>query len=152
MNKFLNIQNNFTNYFLICFGLLLSLKTSYSQCNSPCFCVQVDEFGEVFIVWDTLNITNVNLFEHQFYADTGGGFVLIGSEANPSINFFNFQNYFAGNNASSYFIKSLYGPSGSNFNFSDTISTIFFDLVNLFDGRVALSWNHPVANKYTSFK
>ena len=144
MNKFLNIHNNFTYYFLICFGLLFSLKTSYSQCNSPCFRVQVDEIGEVSVVWDTLNITNANLFEHQFYADTGGGFVLIGSESNPLINTFTFQNYFAGNNSSSYFIKSLYGSSGANFYFSDTISSIFFDLVNLFDGRVSLSWNHPI--------
>ena len=143
MNKFLNISNNFTIFFLI--YLFFYNNSFYSQCNSPCFCLQVDEIGEVYILWDTLNITNVNLFEHQFYADTGGGFVLIGSESNPSVNSFNFQNYFAGNNASSYFIKSLYGSSGSNFNFSDTISTIFFDLVNLFDGRVALSWNHPVA-------
>ena len=145
MNKLLNISNNFTIFFLIYFVNFFSFNTSYSQCNSPCFCIQIDEIGEVSIVWDTLNINNVNLFEHQFYADTGGGFVLIGSETNPSINSFNFQNYFAGNNASSYFIKSLYGSSGANFNFSDTISTIFFDLVNLFDGRVALSWNHPVA-------
>ena len=145
MNKFLNISNNFTIFFLIYFVNFFSFNTSYSQCNSPCFCLEIDEIGEVSIIWDTLNITNVNLFEHQFFADTGGGFVLIGSENDPSINYFNFQNYFAGNNASSYFIKSLYGSSGSNFDFSDTISTIFFDLVNLFDGRVALSWNHPVA-------
>jgi gliding motility-associated-like protein len=144
MNKFLNITNNFTIFFLIYFVNFFSFNSSYSQCNSPCFCLQIDEIGEVSIVWDTLNITNVNLFEHQFFADTGGGFVLIGSETDPSINSFNFQNYFAGNNASYYFIKSLYGSSGANFIFSDTISTIFFDLVNLFDGRVALSWNHPV--------
>ena len=144
MNKFLNSSNNFTIFFSLVY-LLFSNNSFYSQCNSPCFCLQVDEIGEVYIVWDTLNITNVNLFEHQFYADTGGGFVLIGSESNPSVNSFNFQNYFAGNNASSYFIKSLYGSSGSNFYFSDTISTIFFDLVNLFDGRVALSWNHPLS-------
>ena len=144
MNKFLNISNNFTIFFLIYFVNFFSFNSSYSQCNSPCFCLQIDEIGEVSIVWDTLNITNVNLFEHQFFADTGGGFVLIGSETDPSINSFNFQNYFAGNNASYYFIKSLYGSSGANFIFSDTISTIFFDLVNLFDGRVALSWNHPV--------
>ena len=144
MNKFLNISNNFTIFFLIYFVNFFSFNTSYSQCNSPCFCLQIDEIGEVSIIWDTLNITNVNLFEHQFFADTGGGFVFIGSETDPSINSFNFQNYFAGNNASSYFIKSLYGSSGANFIFSDTISTIFFDLVNLFDGRVALSWNPPV--------
>ena len=106
MNKFLNISNNFTIFFLIYLVNFFSFNTSYSQCNSPCFCLQVDEIGEVSITWDTLNITNVNLFEHQFFADTGGGFVLIGSETDPSINYFNFQNYFAGNNASSYFIKS----------------------------------------------
>ena len=145
MNKFLNSSNNITIFFSLVYLLFFSNNSFYSQCNSPCFCLQVDEIGEVYIVWDTLNITNINLFEHQFYADTGGGFVLIGSESNPSVNSFNFQNYFAGNNASSYFIKSLYGSSGSNFYFSDTISTIFFDLVNLFDGRVALSWNHPLS-------
>ena len=145
MNKFLNISNNFTIFFLIYFVSFFSFNTSYSQCTSPCFCLEIDEIGEVSIIWDTLNITNVNLFEHQFFADTGGGFVLIGSETDPSINSFNFQNYFAGNSSSSYYIKSLYGSSGANFIFSDTISTIFFDLVNLFDGRVALSWNHPVA-------
>ena len=145
MNKFLNISNNFTIFFLIYLVNFFSSNTSYSQCNSPCFCLQIDEIGEVSIAWDTLNITNLNLYEHQFFADTGGGFVLIGSESNPFVNSFTFQNYFAGNNTSSYFIKSLYGSSGSNFNFSDTISTIFFDLVNLFDGRVALSWNHPVS-------
>jgi gliding motility-associated-like protein len=145
MNKFLNISNNFTIFFLIYFVNFFSFNKSYGQCNSTCFCIQIDEIGEVSIVWDTLNITNVNLFEHKFYADTGGGFFLIGSETDPTINSFNFQNYFAGNNISSYFIKSLYGSSGANFNISDTISTIFFDLVNLFDGRVALSWNHPVS-------
>ena len=72
---------------------------------------------------DTLNITNVNLFEHQFYADTGGGFVLIGSESNPSVNSFNFQNYFAGNNASSYFIKSLDDIFMLNISFSKIISS-----------------------------
>ena len=94
MKKFLNISNNFTIFFLI--YLFFYNNSFYSQCNSPCFCLQVDEIGEVYILWDTLNITNVNLFEHQFYADTGGGFVLIGSESNPSVNSFNFQNYFAG--------------------------------------------------------
>ena len=145
MNKFLNISNNFTIFFLI---YLLTFSTIIHLIHNViplAFVSRWTKLGKFLLLWDTLNITNVNLFEHQFYADTGGGFVLIGSESNPSVNSFNFQNYFAGNNASSYFIKSLYGSSGSNFNFSDTISTIFFDLVNLFDGRVALSWNHPVA-------
>ena len=67
MNKFLNSSNNFTIFFSLVY-LLFSNNSFYSQCNSPCFCLQVDEIGEVHIVWDTLNITNVNLFEHQFYA------------------------------------------------------------------------------------
>ena len=32
---------------------------------------------------------------------------------------------------------------GANSYYSDTIYSIYFDLVNLFDGRVALSWNQP---------
>ena len=94
--------------------------------------------------YEIVSISNSNLFEHQFFADTGNGFVQIGTQSNPSINSFDFQNYFAGNASTSYFIKSLYGTNGSNFYFSDTISSIYFDLVNLFDGRVSLSWNHPV--------
>ena len=128
--------------FLFLFGLS---KVNYSQClNQPCFCIQIDEVGELSITWDTANISSTNLYEHQFYADTtGNGFILIGSESNPNINSFNFPNYFAGNNSSSYYIKSLYGSLGANSYYSDTISSIYFDLVNLFDGRVALSWNHP---------
>ena len=124
--------------FLFLFGLS---KVNYSQClNQPCFCIQIDEVGELSITWDTANISSTNLYEHQFYADTtGNGFVLIGSESNPNINSFNFPNYFAGNNSSSYYIKSLYGSLGANSYYSDTISSIYFDLVNLFDGRVALS-------------
>ena len=146
MKKFLNILIFFKLLFLIFIFNVLFFKFSFSQCNSsPCFCLQINEVGELTIIWDTFNLSNNNLYEHQFYADTGGnGFVLIGSETDPNINFFNFNNYFAGNSSSSYFIKSLYGPFGSSFYFSDTISSIYFDLVNLFDGRVSLSWNHPM--------
>lgn len=136
------IINKLIIVFLFLFGLS---KVNYSQClNQPCFCIQIDEVGELSITWDTANISSTNLYEHQFYADTtGNGFILIGSESNPNINSFNFPNYFAGNNSSSYYIKSLYGSLGANSYYSDTISSIYFDLVNLFDGRVALSWNHP---------
>ena len=131
--------------FLSIFINIIFSRSAFSQCiNSPCFCIAIDEVGELSILWDTLNISNSNLFEHQFFADTGNGFVQIGTQSNPSINSFDFQNYFAGNASTSYFIKSLYGTNGSNFYFSDTISSIYFDLVNLFDGRVSLSWNHPV--------
>ena len=110
-----------------CF-LLLSIfiniifsRSVISQCiNSPCFCIAIDEVGELSISWDTLNISNSNLFEHQFFADTGNGFVQIGTQSNPSINSFDFQNYFAGNASTSYFIKSLYGPMDQTFEFSDT--------------------------------
>lgn len=129
---------------VIFFNIIFSIST-FSQCiNTPCFCIEINEVGQLSISWDTLNIPNTNLFEHQFFADTGNGFVLIGSQTNNSSNNFDFQNYFAGNSASYYYIKSFYGPSGSNFYLSDTISSIYFDLVNLFDGRVSLSWNHPI--------
>ena len=71
-------------------------------------------------------------------------FLTIGSETNPTINSFDFLNYNSANSSSSFFIKSLYGPTGSSSSYSDTINSIYFDLVNLFDGRVSLSWNHPV--------
>ena len=136
------IVNKLIFIFLLLFAFS---EIAFTQClDLPCFCIQIDEVGELSITWDTANISSTNLYEHQFYADTtGNGYVLIGSESNPNINSFNFPNYFAGNNSSSYYIKSLYGPLGSNSYFSDTISSIYFDLVNLFDGRVALSWNHP---------
>ena len=145
MKKFL--FDSYFSYFIISsiFINIIFSKTVSSQCiNTPCFCISIDEVGQLSISWDTLNISNTNLFEHQFFADTGNGFVQIGAESNPLINNFDFQNYFAGNSASSYYIKSLYGLSGSNFFYSDTISSIYFDLVNLFDGRVSLSWNHPI--------
>ena len=144
MNKKLNslIINKLTFNFLF----LLSISNfTLSQClYQPCFCIEINEIGQLSITWDTTNISSTNLFEHQFYADTtGNGFVLIGSESNPNVNSFNFINYFAGNNSSGYYIKSLYGPLGANSYYSDTIYSIYFDLVNLFDGRVALSWNQP---------
>ena len=144
MNKKLNslIINKLTFNFLFLFSIS---NITLSQClYQPCFCIEIDEIGQLSITWDTTNISSTNLFEHQFYADTSGnGFVLIGSESNPNVNSFNFQNYFAGNNSSGYYIKSLYGPLGANSYYSDTIYSIYFDLVNLFDGRVALSWNQP---------
>ena len=144
MNKKLNslIINKLTFNFLFLFSIS---NITLSQClYQPCFCIEIDEIGQLSITWDTTNISSTNLFEHQFYADTtGNGFVLIGSESNPNVNSFNFQNYFAGNNSSGYYIKSLYGPLGANSYYSDTIYSIYFDLVNLFDGRVALSWNQP---------
>ena len=144
MNKKLNslIINKLTFNFLFLFSIS---NITLSQClYQPCFCIEIDEIGQLSITWDTTNISSTNLFEHQFYADTtGNGFVLIGSESNPNVNSFNFQNYFAGNNSSGYYIKSLYGPLGANSYYSDTIYSIYFDLVNLFDGRVAISWNQP---------
>ena len=144
MNKKLNslIINKLTFNFLFLFSIS---NITLSQClYQPCFCIEIDEIGQLSITWDTTNISSTNLFEHQFYADTSGnGFVLIGSESNPNVNSFNFQNYFAGNNSSGYYIKSLYGPLGANSYYSDTIYSIYFDLVNLFDGRVAISWNQP---------
>ena len=144
MNKKLNslIINKLTFNFLFLFSIS---NITLSQClYQPCFCIEIDEIGQLSITWDTTNISSTNLFEHQFYADTtGNGFVLIGSESNPNVNSFNFLNFFAGNNSSGYYIKSLYGPLGANSYYSDTIYSIYFDLVNLFDGRVALSWNQP---------
>ena len=144
MDKKLNslIINKLTFNFLFLFSIS---NITFSQClYQPCFCIEIDEIGQLSITWDTTNISSTNLFEHQFYADTtGNGFVLIGSESNPNVNSFNFQNYFAGNNSSGYYIKSLYGPLGANSYYSDTIYSIYFDLVNLFDGRVAISWNQP---------
>ena len=144
MNKKLNslIINKLTFNFLFLFSIS---NITLSQClYQPCFCIEINEIGQLSITWDTTNISSTNLFEHQFYADTtGNGFVLIGSESNPNVNSFNFINYFAGNNSSGYYIKSLYGPLGANSYYSDTIYSIYFDLVNLFDGRVALSWNQP---------
>ena len=72
MNKFLNISNNFTIFFLI--YLFFYNNSFYSQCNSPCFCLQVDEIGEVYILWDTLNITNINLLKINI---EGGEFPLL---------------------------------------------------------------------------
>ena len=145
MKKFLFGSYFYSILFLSLFINIIFSRSVFSQCiNNPCFCTEIDEVGQLTISWDTLNISNSNLFEHQFFADTGNGFVQIGTQSNPSINSFDFLNYFAGNSSTSYFIKSLYGPNGSNFYFSDTISSIYFDLVNLFDGRVSLSWNHPI--------
>ena len=132
MNKKLNslIINKLTFNFLFLFSIS---NITLSQClYQPCFCIEIDEIGQLSITWDTTNISSTNLFEHQFYADTtGNGFVLIGSESNPNVNSFNFLNYFAGNNSSGYYIKSLYGPLGANSYYSDTIYSIYFDLVNL---------------------
>ena len=142
MNKVFNILHI---RFFILIHITLFSNFAHSQCTtSPCFCIQINEIGQLSISWDTANISNANLYEHQFFADTSaGGFVLIGTQNDPTLNTFNFPNYFAGSSSSSYYIKSFYGISGSNSFYSDTLSSIFFDLVNLFDGRVSLSWNHP---------
>ena len=145
MNNFLNILYCYKMRFIISVSLILFANSFYSQCSSsPCFCIQIDELGLLTIVWNNSTLSNNNLFEHQFYADTGTGFFTIGSESNPTINSFDFLNYNSANSSSSFFIKSLYGPNGSSSFYSDTINSIYFDLVNLFDGRVSLSWNHPV--------
>ena len=57
---------------------------------------------------------------------------------------YTFSNYYAANNTSSYYIKTFYRPNATLVNYSDTISSIYFDLVNQFDGNVHLSWNHPI--------
>ena len=115
-----------------------------SACNSkPCFCIQIDEAGVVTLVWDQANFPIYDFYEHQFFADTGNGFQYIGAETDSSVMSFTFSNYYAANNSSTYYIKTFYGPNATLVNYSDTLTSIYFDLVNQFDGNVHLSWNHP---------
>ena len=116
----------------------------YPCANSACFCIQINEVGELTILWDQNNLGISNFFEHQFYADTGTGYIYIGSINDPTINTFTYPNYYAANDSSTYYIKTYYGTGGSQSMFSDTISSIYFDLVNQFDGTVYLNWNHPM--------
>ena len=116
----------------------------YPCANASCFCIQVNEIGDLSIIWDQNNLGVSNFFEHQFYADTGTGFLYIGSESDPNVNSFTYSNFYAALSSSSYYIKTYYGVGGGLVQYSDTISSIYFDLVNQFDGTMYLSWNHPM--------
>ena len=116
----------------------------YPCANASCFCIQVNEIGDLSIIWDQNNLGISNFFEHQFYADTGTGFLYIGSESDPNVNSFTYSNFYAALSSSSYYIKTYYGVGGGLVQYSDTISSIYFDLVNQFDGTMYLSWNHPM--------
>tara|TARA_B100001287_G_scaffold237831_1_gene210994 strand:+ start:21562 stop:23601 length:2040 start_codon:yes stop_codon:yes gene_type:complete len=119
-------------------------EKSYSCYNSPCFCIQIDESGRVIYNWSNSNFPFFSFYEHQFFADTGNGFVNVGSLIDSSQSFFVIPNYSISNYNSQFFIKTTYGGSNSLINFSDTISFISLDLVDNLDGTVSLSWNHPI--------
>ena len=80
--------------FLVLFALINTLSSfaedeqPYTCANASCFCIQVNEIGELSIIWDQNNLGGSNFFEHQFYADTGTGFLYIGSESDPNVNSF----------------------------------------------------------------
>ena len=136
--------------FLVLFALINTLSSfaedeqPYPCANASCFCIQVNEIGELSIIWDQNNLGVSNFFEHEFYADTGTGFLYIGSESDPNVNSFTYLNFYAALSSSSYYIKTYYGVGGGLVQYSDTISSIYFDLVNQFDGTMYLSWNHPM--------
>ena len=60
-----------------------------------------------------------------------------------SLNNFEIPQFQLTNQSAFFFIKTIYGQTNSQINYSDTISSIAFDLVNLYDGTVSLSWQHP---------
>ena len=119
-------------------------KNIYSCNDSPCFCVQIDESGNVIYNWNNSNFSFFSFFEHQFFADTGSGFVPVGSLSDNSQSSFVIPNYSISNYNSRFFIKTTYGSSNSLINFSDTVSFISLNLVDQLDGTVSLTWNHPV--------
>ena len=81
------------------------------MCKFSLFCIQINEVGELTIIWDQNNLGISNFFEHQFYADTGG-YMYIGSINDPTINTFTYPNY-AANDSSTYYIKTYFGTGGS---------------------------------------
>ena len=68
--------------FLVLFIIIKTLPSfaedgqPYPCANASCFCIQVNEIGDLSIIWDQNNLGVSNFFEHQFYADTGTGFLL----------------------------------------------------------------------------
>ena len=137
------IKNNFFIVTLICF-FLANTKKTYCCDDSPCFCIQIDESDQITYSWNNSNFSFFSFYEHQFFADTGTGFVFVGSLSDDTESSFVVPNYSISNYSSQFFMKTIYGASNSLINFSDTISFISLDLVDQFDGTVSLSWNHPL--------
>ncbi len=123
---------------------MISVKRASACVSNPCFCIQLNEIGEVTIKWDNTNFSVTDFHEYQFYADTGNGFVMIGAESDSNSTSFTFPNYNIGSSSINCFMKIIYGANNNLINTSDTLSSIHFDLLNLLDGNVSLSWNHPI--------
>lgn len=142
----MNIQSRIGKYLFITF-LICSIfnKISYGCNDSPCFCIQVNEIGQVSYTWDNSSFSFLSFQEHQFFADTGNGFVQVGSQIDVNQTSFQIPNYYMSNNNPQFFIKTIYGSSNSLINISDTISSISISLTDQFDGTVSLTWNHPIA-------
>ena len=124
---------------------LFQFNKSFACSSNPCFCIQINELGELTIVWDNSNFPIYDFHEHQFFADTGSGFVQIGAENDIALNSFVFSNFNSNNFNVNFFMKSIYGPNNSLIYYTDTISSIYFNLVDQSNGDVLLSWNHPIA-------
>ena len=130
--------------FLIAINLLQSKKL-FACSSNPCFCIQINELGELTIIWDNSDFPIYDFYEHQFFADTGSGFVQIGAENDSTLNSFVFSNFNSNNFPVNFFMKSIYGPNNSLIYYTDTISSIYFNLVDQSNGNILLSWNHPIA-------
>ena len=131
--------------FFVCLNFLF--PKDFLACNSnPCFCVQVNELGQVNLVWNNSNFSINNFHEHQFFADTGNGFVIVGSVTDSNSSSYQIPNYIKSNYNPKFFIKTIYGPNNSLTSYTDTILSISFDLTSQLDGSVQLSWNHPISD------
>ena len=107
-------------------------------------CVSVDPSGDVDVTWIPVDDPMGSFEEYRIYASSGGGpFILVGTEVNRLNAFFSHIGANAQLGSVSYLVSSVSDCSGATEKFStDTLNTIFLDVVNPSNGTAVLQWNH----------
>lgn len=106
-------------------------------------CADVQTNGDVVVTWEPV-VNQLNSFvEYRIYASTGGPFNLIGTETDATVGAFTHLGAGANGNKWSYYVRTVSGCGPSEALETDTLSTIFLDVVNPGNGTAVLNWEDP---------
>lgn len=109
-------------------------------------CVDVLANGDVDLTWQpTTDISGTSFIEYEIWSLEDGFITAIPAIATAT---YTVTGANADLGAKHYYVLTEFGCNGNNTVSSDTLSTIYLNLIDLADGRVSLSWNdtHNPAN------
>lgn len=117
----------------------IKLKNREMLASADLHCVDVLPNGDVTLTWEpTVDVSGTSFIQYEVWSLEDGFITALPAIATSS---FTVVGANADLGPKHYYILTDFGCGGNNTNSSDTLSTIFLNMIDLADGRVSLTWN-----------